>query len=364
VTQAEARVAAAETDVLTALARSGDASSSAHSAAGHVAQAEERLSRASLPLAPLEAGIAAAESERSEVKIAVARAEDEVNAATDEVGIAEMRVAELTDSVRDEVEEDAPELDAAAAERAEREITRLERRIAAMGPVNALAPEQHEVLAERVSRQRADREDLAVAAGEIRNLARRLSTEAGRRFDAVFGAVSVHFAGLFGELFPGGRATLHLEEAELPTPETDGAGAAPDGERLPGIEILAQPAGKRLQPLSHLSGGERALTAMAVIFALEHVNPSPFYVFDEVDAALDDANVARFTRLLTRLAERQQFLVVTHNHMTMAVADALYGVTIDREGVTTVLSVRLPARGEETAIAVGAGRSSLRRVAS
>lgn len=103
---------------------------------------------------------------------------------------------------------------------------------------------------------------------------------------------------------------------------------------------------------------------MAVIFALEHVNPSPFYVFDEVDAALDDANVARFTRLLTRLAERQQFLVVTHNHMTMAVADALYGVTIDREGVTTVLSVRLPARGEETAIAVGAGRSSLRRVAS
>jgi chromosome segregation protein len=103
---------------------------------------------------------------------------------------------------------------------------------------------------------------------------------------------------------------------------------------------------------------------MAVIFALEHVNPSPFYVFDEVDAALDDANVARFTRLLSRLARRQQFLVVTHNHMTMAVADALYGVTIDREGVTSVLSVRLPAHREANAVAVGVAQRPLRSAVS
>jgi chromosome segregation protein len=103
---------------------------------------------------------------------------------------------------------------------------------------------------------------------------------------------------------------------------------------------------------------------MAVIFALEHVNPSPFYVFDEIDAALDDANIARFTRLLTRLAQRQQFLVVTHNHMTMAVADALYGVTIDREGVTSVLSVRLPARREGSVAAVGVVQTPLRRAVS
>jgi chromosome segregation protein len=362
VAQAEARVAAAETDVLMALARSGDASTLALSAADGVARAEGRLSHATGPLSHLEAGIAAAESERSEVRVAVARAEDEVNAASSEAGALELRAAELADSVREEIDEEAAELDAAGAERAEREITRLERRVVAMGPVNALAPEQHEVLAERVTRQRADRDDLAVASGEIRNLARRLGTEAGRRFDAVFGAVSVHFAELFGELFPGGRAALHLEDADAP-PAEDGR-TVPDGDRLPGIQILAQPAGKRLQPLSHLSGGERALTAMAVIFALEHVNPSPFYVFDEVDAALDDANVARFTRLLSRLAQRQQFLVVTHNHMTMAVADALYGVTIDREGVTSVLSVRLPAHREANAVAVGVAQRPLRSAVS
>src|SRR4029077_3029986 len=96
--------------------------------------------------------------------------------------------------------------------------------------------------------------------------------------------------------------------------------------RLPGVEILAQPAGKRLQPLSLLSGGERALTALAVILALQQVNASPFYVFDEIDAPLDDANVVRLTRLLKRLATTQQFIVVTHNHATMAAADVLYGV--------------------------------------
>jgi chromosome segregation protein len=107
-----------------------------------------------------------------------------------------------------------------------------------------------------------------------------------------------------------------------------------------GGEILAPPPGKRLQALSLLSGGERALTALAVILALQQVNPSPFYLFDEVDAPLDDANIGRFTRLLRRLSATQQFLVVTHNHVTMAAADALYGVTMNRDGTSTLLSVR------------------------
>jgi chromosome segregation protein len=106
------------------------------------------------------------------------------------------------------------------------------------------------------------------------------------------------------------------------------------------VEILAQPPGKRLQALSLLSGGERALTALAMILALQQVNPSPFYLFDEVDAPLDDANIGRFTRLLRRLSATQQFLVVTHNHVTMAAADALYGVTMGRDGTSTLLSVR------------------------
>jgi len=110
--------------------------------------------------------------------------------------------------------------------------------------------------------------------------------------------------------------------------------------RRPGVEILAQPPGKRLTPLRLLSGGERALTALAVVLALQQVNPSPFYVFDEVDAALDDTNVLRFTRLLRRLAAAQQFIVVTHNHITMAAADVLWGVTIDAAGVSSALGVR------------------------
>jgi chromosome segregation protein len=129
------------------------------------------------------------------------------------------------------------------------------------------------------------------------------------------------------------------------------------------VAILAQPAGKRLQHLSLLSGGERALTALAVVLALQQVNPSPFYIFDEVDAPLDDTSVLRFTRLLSRLAAIQQFIVVTHNHVTMAAADALYGVTIDREGVSSVLSVRFAA-DVEVADVTGTVVSPLRRVAS
>jgi chromosome segregation protein len=107
-----------------------------------------------------------------------------------------------------------------------------------------------------------------------------------------------------------------------------------------------------------LSGGERALTALAVVLALQQVNPSPFYVFDEVDAALDDSNVLRFTRLLRRLGARQQFLVVTHNHITMAAADALWGVTLDADGTSSVLGVRF-----DEAEVTGAPTATLHRVA-
>ncbi len=107
------------------------------------------------------------------------------------------------------------------------------------------------------------------------------------------------------------------------------------------MDILAQTPGKRLQALTLLSGGERALTALAFLFALQAVNPSPFYVLDEVDAALDDANVIRFNRVLQRLALGQQFVIVTHNHSTMAKAEVLYGVTLGDHGISRMVSVRL-----------------------
>ncbi|MGA9114678.1 MAG: hypothetical protein WB802_12920, partial [Candidatus Dormiibacterota bacterium] len=349
-----------------ALARGGAAAAEARIAEEVVETAAAHLAASSRPLGETEGALNALETERGEVRVAVARAEDEVNAALSDVDVAEMRLAEQAEQVRDQVDDDPVELDPAAAERAEREIARLERRIAAMGPVNALAPEQHDVLEERVGRLQAARDDLAVASAEVGNLVRRFDAEAGRRFEAVFGAVNAHFGELFAELFPGGRAALRMEAP--PEPLAVPAGAEPKvpgrvEEELPGVSILAQPPGKRLQHLSLLSGGERALTALAVVLALQQVNPSPFYIFDEVDAPLDDTSVLRFTRLLGRLAALQQFIVVTHNHVTMAAADALYGVTIDREGVSSLLSVRF---GLDTGAADVTGTlvAPLRRVAS
>ncbi|MEA2637675.1 MAG: chromosome segregation protein, partial [Chloroflexota bacterium] len=265
-------------------------------------------------------------------------------AAGAEVTTAEARVADLADAVRDDEDDAGPEPEAGDAERAEREIVRLERRVAAMGPVNALAPEQHRELEERVTVLRSGRDDLGSACADVRAIAARLTTAIDTRFEAVFGAVSVHFHELFAELFPGGRATLRREDPQVDASEDEPAGTT----RHCGVEILAQPPGKRLQPLSLLSGGERALTAMAVILALQQVNPSPFYVFDEVDAPLDDSNVLRFTRLLTRLSADQQFIVVTHNHITMAAADALHGVTSDGDGISSVISVRFDSESGET----------------
>ena len=305
------------------------------SSAALVDRTLEELEACLQPVVEAERVVHALEVERAEVAVAVARAADEQAAAEQELASCEAVVAELVVAVRDSDEDEGPEPDAAAALRAEREIVRLERRISAMGPVNGLAPEHHATLELRVDHLRSDRDDLRGAAADIRGLAAELGIEIERRFEAVFGAVSFHFHGLFQELFPGGRATLRLHE-EPPPPE----GEVPTRPVLPGVEILAQPPGKRLQPLTLFSGGERALTALAVILALQQVNPSPFYLFDEVDAPLDDANVRRFTRLLRRLAERQQFVVVTHNHATMAAADSIYGVSIGHDGVSSLLSVR------------------------
>jgi chromosome segregation protein len=173
-------------------------------------------------------------------------------------------------------------------------------------------------------------DDLASARSDLEKIAHELSEEIDKRFEAVFGAVAMNFQETFGLLFEGGKATLKLDD-----PEAD----------EPGVEILAQPAGKRMRSIKLLSGGERALTALAFILALQKVNPSPFYIFDELDAPLDDANVRRFNTLLQALGLENQFIMVTHNHITMTSARALYGVTLEDSGVSRVVSVRL--RGTE-----------------
>ena len=145
-----------------------------------------------------------------------------------------------------------------------------------------------------------------------------------------------------GTLFPGGTGRLRLTEPE---------GDDTDGGEEPGIEVELRPAGKRVTRLSLLSGGEKALGAIAILFSLFLARPSPFYLLDEVEAALDDTNIGRFTGLLRQYADRAQFIVVTHQKRTMEAADVLYGVTMGGDGVSQLVSRRLPHQEERVAIA-------------
>jgi chromosome segregation protein len=169
--------------------------------------------------------------------------------------------------------------------------------------------------------------DVQGAAAALRELLADLRQTMRARFDETFSRVAQEFAQAFSTLFGGGTAQLAL---------TTG-----DNGAEPGIEISAQPPGKRLQSLALLSGGERALTAAALLFAILKVNPVPFCLLDEVDAALDEANVVRFRERLQELGRQTQIIVVTHNRGTIEIADTLYGVSMGADGVSQVLSLRM-----------------------
>jgi chromosome segregation protein len=209
----------------------------------------------------------------------------------------------------------------------EREMKELERRLAEIGPTNPLAESECAELEQRYETLMTQLEDIAAARADLEDLIGRLRAEEETRYEAVFGAVAANFQEFFQELTSGGKATLRHVVGD-------------DGPRS-GVEILVMPPRKRLQNVTLLSSGERSLTALALVLALEEVNPSPFTILDEVDAALDDANVGRFGRVLERLGEQRKFLVITHNHVTMASASTLYGIHLDESGSSHLVSVRL-----------------------
>jgi chromosome segregation protein len=286
----------------------------------------------SAALAGLEAEVRDDEQRNVEFRVELAHADDALAAAAADRDAAQAEVDRCAGALREDGQQ-VSEADEPIAEvdwqKTEREVSRLQRRLEAMGAVNLLAPQEYAQVRERCDTLADQLADLEQASAQLTELRQRLEAEIDSRFRTVFQAVAVNFQEFFGELFEGGRATLRLESQADGNPLDDG------------VEILAQTPGKRLQPLTLLSGGERALTALAFLFALQAVNPSPFYVLDEVDAALDDANVVRFNRVLRRLAAAQQFLLVTHNHSTMAQAEALYGVTLGEHGISRIVSVRL-----------------------
>ena len=209
----------------------------------------------------------------------------------------------------------------------EREMRALERRLEEIGPTNALAESECRDLEERYENLGGQLEDITEARADLETLIAKLREEEEARYEAVFGAVAANFNEYFAELNPGGRATLGHAEGD-------------DGPRT-GVEILVQPPRKRLQNVTLLSSGERSLAALALVLALDEVNPSPFTILDEVDAALDDANVDRFGQMVARLGAARQFLVITHNHVTMSYASTLYGVHLDESGSSHLVSVRL-----------------------
>jgi chromosome segregation protein len=219
-------------------------------------------------------------------------------------------------------------------------IERRERRRETLGQVNPLAKEEYEREKERLRELAEQRADLEASLKELEDLRTELAETVERRFDETFAAVSKHFEEVAATLFPGGQGRLRLTEPE---------DAAPDAE--PGVEVELRPAGKRVTRLSLLSGGEKALGAISFLFALFLARPCPFYLLDEVEAALDDANIGRFVELLRHYSETAQFIVVTHQKKTMEAADVLYGVTMGGDGVSQIVSRRLPRDEPVSAVA-------------
>ena len=215
-------------------------------------------------------------------------------------------------------------------------VERLEVRRATLGQVNPLAREEYEAEKERLADLTMQREDLERSLDELEKLRAELAETVERRFAETFAAVADHFEDVASTLFPGGEGRLRLVAAD-----EDG------GE--PGVEVELRPAGKRITRLSLLSGGEKALGAISFLFALFLARPSAFYLLDEVEAALDDTNIARFVELLRRYSDRAQFVVVTHQKRTMEAADILYGVTMGPDGVSQVVSRRLPRHDQPVA---------------
>jgi chromosome segregation ATPase len=315
-----------------------------------------------------------------------AELQTQLRAAADALTEAEVRVAHLGDRRAEaaaELERLAAKLgrglEAAADaltedERAEIEakLERLSRRREQLGPVNPLAAQEYEQALAHVESLETQRTDLETALAELQGLIRETDRKIHAAFEETFEATQRNFSELVEHLFPGGRGRLRLvDDRRGPKPVLGGVGledAQPDGDpsapgreaeeadgedsdefASQGVEIEVTPAGKATRRLSLLSGGEKALVALAFVFSVFLARPSPFYILDEVEAALDDANIDRFLQLVQRFSDRAQFIIVTHQKRTMDAAEVLYGVSMGKGGVTKVVSRRFEA--EQPALA-------------
>jgi len=266
--------------------------------------------------------------------------EDAVHATLDEVvreidalereGRAIPDATMVTAPERDDEEREDEDAVVAAEQRtlsAEDAIAALRGKIDRLGPVNMMAIEQFDELESRHAFLTTQRTDLVESIAQTSEAIKRIDETTRQRFNEAFAAINRNFQDTFSTLFGGGRAGLTLLDESDPLES--------------GIEIIAQPPGKRLQSVQLLSGGEKALTAIALMFGMFKYKPSPFCLLDEIDAPLDDANIGRFVEMLRGMQQHTQFIVITHNRKTMEIADRLYGVTMEEPGVSKLISVQL-----------------------
>lgn len=213
------------------------------------------------------------------------------------------------------------------------QVAALQKRIDEMGPVNLVAIEEYEETEQRHQFLARQHDDLIQAKTRLLDIINKINAQTRQMFTETFEKIRENFRHLFQEVFGGGKADLILVD---------------EGDVLEcGIDIVARPPGKQLQSISLLSGGEQTMVAVALLFAIYQVRPSPFCVLDELDAALDEANITRFVRVLQRFLAHSQFIIVTHNKRTIGMADVLYGVTMQEQGVSKILSVKFHKAGEQ-----------------
>lgn len=241
----------------------------------------------------------------------------------------ERRIREMFDG---EIPEDLRDQDTRSDEEIEELVATLRRRLDRLGVINELAIEEYEEICERHEFLINQRDDLEKAKAALLETTRSLHSTAVDKFMTTLAQVQENFRGMFRKMFGGGRAEIRLLE----------------GDPIEaGIEIEVQPPGKKLQSISLLSGGEKSLVAIALLFAIYQIKPSPFCLLDEIDAALDDSNISRFTSLLETFTDRCQFILITHNKHTMGIADTIYGVTMEEEGISSIISMKFEDKKAE-----------------
>jgi chromosome segregation protein len=369
--------------------RDGALSDAAERAAAALEEAQSAVgSRREQLVAELEADEASGEATAAELR-GCAREEAEIQsrlrAASEGVTGAEVRAQQLRDHAAEAgaeltrladalgFEAGSPEATAlseplADEQRAELRgrVERLARRREQLGPVNPLAKQEYDEAVAHVEELETQREDLESALGELEGLIKDTDRRIREAFEETYEAAAKNFEETVAHLFPGGRGRLRLVQPDGPRPVLGGADSA-DGDGAsssegspsgagdeaaaeaeeapeasePGVEIEVTPAGKATKRLSLMSGGEKSLVALAFLFAVFLARPCPFYILDEVEAALDDANIDRFLQLVRQFSDRAQFIIVTHQKRTMDAADCLYGVSMGGNGVSKVVSRKL-----------------------